>query len=74
MKNENLRYELRYCSGATGYGWRKRVRSIAEVKKFIREFNSLTNRVEVWDSTRRDYIYFKRALDFYPETNLIEEV
>ena len=71
MKN-GKRYSISYTSGATGYGWDSSVNTIAEVKREIKSVKGVyTARVTVFDYAAKEFIYYKRALDLYPETDLI---
>lgn len=71
MKNDK-RYSISYTSGATGYGWDSYVNTITEVKREIKGIkDTYTARVTVFDSKINDFVFYKRALDRIPETDLI---
>ena len=66
------RFSISYTSGATGYGWDHYADTIAEVKRTIKDLKGIyTARVTVFDSKIGDFVFYKRALDLYPETDRI---
>lgn len=66
------RFIINYCSGATGYGWREEADSLNDFQGLIKEIRGeYTARLTIWDSTKKDFIFYKRALS-YPEIDNIK--
>ena len=66
------KYSLEYCSGATGYGWEKEYDRLDEFEDFINEIrNEYTAKVTVFDYSLKKFIFYKRALSFKPEKDML---
>ena len=64
------KYQLSYCSGATGYGWTQEYDRLEEIEPFVNEMRSVyTAEVTVWDNSVKDFIFYKRTLTYKPETD-----
>jgi hypothetical protein len=69
------KYVVDYCSGATGYGWSKEYDRLDEFESFIDEMRrEITAHVSVWDNTLKDFIFYKRALCYEPETDMLKAI
>ena len=72
MARNHKKYVVSYCSGATGYGWEAEHDRLDEFESFIDEMrHEYTARVTVWDSTLKEFIFYKRALSSNPETDML---
>lgn len=70
-KGKVYKYEIGYCSGATGYGWEDACDTIEEVEEIISEIRETrTAMVTVFDNNLGNFIFYKRALS-EPETDMI---
>lgn len=66
------KYSVSYCSGATGYGWKQEYDRLDEFESFIKEMrNEYTCEISVFDHELGDFIYWKRALCYEPEVNVM---
>lgn len=64
------KYQISYCSGATGYGWTHESDRLEEIEPFVDEKRTdYSARVTVWDNSINDFIFYKRALTYTPETD-----
>ncbi len=62
-----MKYNVEYCSGATGYGWRKDFDRLDEFEAFIDAMrHEYTASVIVWDESRKQHIFWKDVLTFTP--------
>lgn len=69
------RYSVSYCSGATGYGWDAEYDRLDQFEDFINEMrDEITAAVRVWDNRREEFIFWKRALDWKPEIDMLHDV
>ncbi len=67
------KYTVHYCSGATGYGWTADYDRLDEFESFVDEMrHEYTASLKVWDNTLKDFIFYKRALSMYPETDMLK--
>ena len=70
-KGKTYKYEIRYCSGATCFGWEDACDTIEEVENMIFEIRNTYNAmVTVWDNNLKNFIFFKRVLS-EPDTDMI---
>lgn len=66
------KYTVDYYSGATGYGWSREYDRLDEFESFINQMrHEVTACVSVWDNYLQDFIFYKRALCYEPETDLL---
>lgn len=69
------RFVITYSSGATGYGWTDETNSIKDMFLCIDGFRYKSGGFEhtaflsVWDNATAQCIFYKKALEFYPETD-----
>ncbi len=68
------KYSVSYTSGATGFGWNKEYERLEEFEDFINEKRKdYTAKVTVFDNTLKDFIFWKKALTFNTEVDLLHE-
>jgi hypothetical protein len=66
------KYKVVYESGSTGYGWEESFDTIKEVEYCISDLkNTYTAYVKVYDYELNDYIFYKKALTFNYDIDLI---
>ena len=69
------KYTVYYCSGATGFGWTAHHDRLDEFESFVDEMrHEYTAHVSVWDSTLKEFIFYKWALSYNPETDMLKEI
>lgn len=69
------KYTVRYCSGATGYGWTAYHDRLDEFEGFIDEMrHEYTASVSVWDNQLHDFIFYKRALSSEPKIDMLKAI
>lgn len=69
------KYTISYTSGATGYGWIAHHDRLDEFESFIDEMrHEYTARIHVYDNELKDFIFYKRALSYEPETDMLKSI
>lgn len=69
------KYSVSYCSGATCFGWTEEHDRLDEFEDFIDEMrNEYTASVRVFDYSLGEFIFYKRALSFEPEEDLLHDL
>lgn len=67
-----MAYTVYYHSCATGYGWKMKTKSKAEVLGIVKDFGKrIDARLEIWEDVSVSCVYFKRGGSFEPEENLL---
>lgn len=62
-----MRYSIEYSS-TTGYGWTEKSNTLKDYKGFIEEMrNNYYTHLTIWDSKKKDFIFWKRALQRKPD-------
>lgn len=65
-------YKVSVVIGCTGGGFEYETNHLKEVEETIAEYRKdRINAIWVWDEKLQDHIYWKRALCFEPEVNLL---
>lgn len=70
------RYCVSYVSGATGYNWESYHDHLKDAERLTLETvaevpNAM---VTLYDYKRREFLYFKRCLDYKPEIDLLHDI
>lgn len=72
MSKKEKKYTIWYTSGATGYGWKDECDRLDEFESFIDEMrNDYTAAVHVYDKTLDDFIFWKDALCYKPDIDML---
>lgn len=72
-EEDMAKYTVDYTSGATGYGWTREYDCLDEFEYFINEKrNDYTAKVTVWDNELQCFIFWKRALSWNCETDMLK--
>lgn len=75
MKEKGAKYNLVYCSGATGYGWKHDYDTLEEFEDFVDEKRTdYTARLQVWDYQLRKFIFWKDALTYEPRIDYLHDI
>jgi hypothetical protein len=63
----NKKYVVDYCSGSTGYGWRKEYDRLEDFEDLINQTRrEYTASLWVWDESVQGFIFWKDCLDYKP--------
>ena len=66
-----MRYHIEYST--INYAWSEKTDSFAEVKRIANEFRYERHvRLTIWDAKKKDFIFWKRALCYRPDTDFAE--
>lgn len=66
------KYSVEYRSGATGFEWKEEYDRLDEFEDFVDEMRGeYTAFVSVFDYSRRKFIFFKKALTYKPEKDML---
>ena len=72
MSKHEKKYTVHYCSGATGYGWTTEFDCLNEFEGFVDEMRTCyTAFCSVWDDGIKDFIFYKRVLEYKPEIDML---
>ena len=70
-----MTYKVRVIMGCTGGGFEYETNSLKEVEETIAEYrHDVINEIWVWDEKLQDHIYWKSALSYEPNINLLGAV
>lgn len=70
-----MTYKIEVVIGCTGGGFRCETNDLKEVEEIIAEYGKRPiNAIWVWDEKIQDHIYWKRALCYKPEINLLADM
>ena len=70
-ERKNKMYIIERTCGASGYSFREDTNKLSAVKMAIKKYSGITERLTIFDTDRSEFVYYKRALSWEPETNLI---
>ena len=69
------KYSVSYCSAPTGYGWEQKYDRISEFESFVNEMRRVpTAEVIVYDYELGDFIFWKRAMRYDPDIDMLHSV
>ena len=69
------KYNVSYCSGATGYGWEEEYDRLDEFEGFVNQMRKeYTASVEVYDYQLEDFIFWKNVLTLEPDIDMLHDV
>lgn len=73
---DRKRYCVGYVSGATGYNWISYHDHLKDAERITMETVEDVPNAEVtlFDYERGEFLYFKRALDYKPEIDLLHDI
>jgi len=75
MAKQHKKYHVYYCSAPTGFGWELEYDRISEFEDFVNEMRrEPTAEVSVWDCELGDFIFWKRAMRYYPDIDMLHHV
>lgn len=68
-------YEIEVVIGCTGGGFREKTNNLKEVEEIVNEYRrDPINQIIVWDEKIQDFIFWKDALSYYPDIDMLHKI
>ena len=69
------KYIVNYCSGSTGYGWKKEYDRLDQFEDFVNEIrHNYTAYITVWDDELKEHIFWKDCLTYEPRIDMLRAI
>lgn len=68
-------YSISVVFGATGFGFERETNDLKEVEEYVDEYRrERTTSIMVWDAKTKQFIYWKKALDYKPIKDMLHAI
>ena len=72
MQEKKKTYSVEVVIGCTGGGFRKETNDLKEVEEIVNEYRrDPINRITVYDRKIDEFIFWKYALSYYPDVDML---